>query len=96
MDYHKLIIVLILISALLGILFAIKLLQKKNVLSSSFGKLSLRGSITLSKEASAHVVQYENFSFLITAPKNGSMSVLPLIESKEPTENQTNLTGYQQ
>ena len=96
MDYHKLIIVLILISVLLGILLVVQILQKKKVFSPGFGHLSLRCSVNLSKEASAHVVEYGNFSFLITASKNGSASALPLFETTEMAENSSDFTGTQQ
>ena len=84
MEYQKLLIVFAVIALLFLILLVIKLLQKKNLLVTNSGKLSVSNNITLTKDSSAHVIHYQDEDFLVVVSKNGSASITALMSQETP------------
>ena len=82
MEYQKLLIVFAVIAFLFLTLLVIKLLQKKNLLVTNSGKLSVSNSITLTKDSSAHVIHYQDENFLVVVSKNGGASVTALMSQE--------------
>ena len=86
MEYQKLLIVFCVIVFLLLTLLVIKVLQKKNLLITNSGKLKLNSNITLTKDTSAHVIQYYDEVFLVLVSKNGGASVTALMSNDPPLD----------